>query len=141
MISLYNEGLDYFYQAFYNKALKKFEDVQRLNNNYPELNYYAGLCRAKIAAGEDKESFMQKNFFRIMAVILFIGGLYIFYRWQKTKRENLAQLIFLEIKLLCAEVNIQFAPQLVKPIQNNELKYQHDADSDDEHKHVKGKIK
>ena len=26
---LYNEGLDFFYEAFYNKALKKFEEVQK----------------------------------------------------------------------------------------------------------------
>jgi len=86
--ALYNEGLDFFYEAFYNKAMKKFEEVQKLNSNYPELNYYEMLCRNKIAAGEDKESFMQKNFFRIMAFILFIGGVYIFYRWQKSKRET-----------------------------------------------------
>ena len=85
---LYNEGLDFFYDAFYNKALKKFEEVQKLNSNYPQLNYYEAQCRNKIAAGEDKESFMQKNFFRIMAFILFIGGVYIIYRWQKTKRET-----------------------------------------------------
>jgi len=86
--TLYNEGLDFFYEAFYNKALKRFEEVQKLNVNYPGLIYYETLCRNKIAAGEDKESFMQKNFFRIMAFILFIGGVYIFYRWQKNKRES-----------------------------------------------------
>jgi len=85
---LYNEGLVYFYDAFYNKALKKFEEVQKLNSNYPELNYYESLCQSKIDAGEDKETFMQKNFFRIMAFILFIGGVYIFYRWQRNKRET-----------------------------------------------------
>ena len=85
---LYNEGLDFLSDAFYNKALKKFEEVRTLNSNYPQLNYYETLCRNKIAAGEDKESFMQKNFFRIMAFILFIGGIYIFYRWQKNKTET-----------------------------------------------------
>ncbi len=86
--SLYNEGLNLFYDAFYNKSLKRFEEVQKLNSNYPQLNYYQTLCRNKITAGEDKETFMQKNFFRIMAFILFIGGVYIFYRWQKNKRET-----------------------------------------------------
>ncbi|MFI5129786.1 MAG: S1C family serine protease [Chitinophagales bacterium] len=86
--ALYNEGLNFFYEAFYNKALKRFDDVKKLNSNYPQLDYYETLCRNKIVAGEDKESFMQKNFFRIMAFILFIGGVYIFYRWQKGKRET-----------------------------------------------------
>jgi hypothetical protein len=85
---LYNEGLTFFYEAFYNKALRKFEEVEKLNSNYPRLNYYEALCHDKIDAGEDKESFMQKNFFRIMALILFTGGIYIFYRWQKKKRET-----------------------------------------------------
>jgi S1-C subfamily serine protease len=86
--ALYNEGLGFFYTAFYNKALKKFEEVEKLNGNYPELNYYEDLCSDKILAGQDKETFMQKNFFRIMAFILFIGGIYIIYRWQKIKRET-----------------------------------------------------
>jgi hypothetical protein len=85
---LYNEGLDFFYRAFYNKALKKFEEAQKLNANYPQLNYYETLCRHKIDAGEDRETFMQRNFFRIMAFILFTGGIFIFYRWQKVKRET-----------------------------------------------------
>lgn len=86
--TLYNQGLGYFYKAFYNKALKRFEEVQKLNNNYPQLNYYQSLCRSKMAAGEDQESFMQKNFFRIMALILIVGGVYVIYRWQKIKRET-----------------------------------------------------
>jgi S1-C subfamily serine protease len=86
--SLYNQGLDYFYDAYYNKALKKFEEVKKLNSNYPELNYYQAICHSKINAGEDQESFMQKNFFRIMALIIVIGGSYIIYRWQKAKRET-----------------------------------------------------
>jgi S1-C subfamily serine protease len=85
---LYNQGLGFFYSGFYNKALKKFEEVQKLNSNYPRLNYYQTLCGNKIDAGEDRESFMQKNFFRIMALILIVGGIYVFYRWQKIKRET-----------------------------------------------------
>jgi S1-C subfamily serine protease len=85
---LYNQGLKFYYSAFYNKALKKFDEVEKLNNNYPQLYYYKALCRNKIAVGEDQESFMQKNFFRIMALILIVGGVYIFYRWQKIKRET-----------------------------------------------------
>ncbi len=84
----YNEGLNYFYDEFYNKALKKFKEVQKINSNYPQLNYYETLSRNKVTAGEDKESFMQKNFFRVMALILIVGGIYIFYRWQKIKRET-----------------------------------------------------
>ncbi|MEI9807385.1 MAG: hypothetical protein WDO16_05595 [Bacteroidota bacterium] len=39
----------------------------------------------KVEAGEDKSSFMQKNFFRIISFILIIGGIYIYYRWKRGK--------------------------------------------------------
>ncbi len=32
---IYNDGLNFFYQSFYNKALKRFEEVQKINSNYP----------------------------------------------------------------------------------------------------------
>lgn len=82
---LYNQALDLYYRAYYNKALKKFEDVRKMNSNYPGLNYYMTFCMKKIDAGEDKSSFMQKNFFRIFSLILIIGGIYIYYRWKTGK--------------------------------------------------------
>ena len=49
---------------------------------------------------------MQKNFFRIMAFILFMGGIYVFYRWQKKKRETYHQrLIFFKLKFLFHKVD------------------------------------
>lgn len=84
----YNEALRLYFQAYYNKALKRFEDVQKLNVNYPRLNYYMTLCSQKIAAGEDRGSFLQKNFFRIISFLLVFGGIYIYYRWKKGKGEG-----------------------------------------------------
>jgi serine protease Do len=82
---IYNEGLEFFYNAFYTKALKKFEKVNKINGNYPQLNYYSTLCSQKIEAGEDRESFIQRNFFRIIMLILIIAGIYVYYRWQSSK--------------------------------------------------------
>ncbi len=84
---IYNDGLNFFYQSFYNKALKRFEEVQKINSNYPSLNYYMVRCKQKIKAGEDKGSFIQRNFFRIISFILVMGGIYIYYRWKKGKGE------------------------------------------------------
>jgi serine protease Do len=81
----YNQALDLFYKTYYNKALKKLEDVKKINSNYPRLNYYMSLSTKKIDAGEDKNSFMQKNFLRIISFILIIGGIYIYYRWKTGK--------------------------------------------------------
>lgn len=80
---LYNEGLRYFYQSYYKKALKRFEDVKKLNSNYPRLNYYTTLCTQRIEAGEDRSSFLQKNFFRVISIILVIGGIYLYYGWKR----------------------------------------------------------
>ena len=84
---LYNEGLNFFYQSFYNKALVRFKEVRKININYPNLNYYMVRCKQKIDAGEDKGSFIRKNFFRIISLILVIGGVYIYYRWKRGKGE------------------------------------------------------
>jgi hypothetical protein len=84
---IYNDGLNFFYQSFYNKALKRFEEVQKINSNYPSLNYFMVRCKQKIIAGEDKGSFIQRNFFRIISFILVIGGIYIYYRWKRGKGE------------------------------------------------------
>lgn len=81
----YNEALDLYYKEYYNKALKRFEDVRKMNSNYPGLSYYTTLCTKKIEAGEDKSSFMQKNFLRVISFILVIGGIYIYYRWKTGK--------------------------------------------------------
>lgn len=80
---LYNEGLRFFYQSFYNKALKRFEDVRKINSNYPGLNHYVRLCTQRMEAGEDRASFLQKNFFRVISVILIFGGIYVYYRWKR----------------------------------------------------------
>lgn len=81
----YNEGLDLFHKEFYGKALKKFEIVERLNKNYPQLTYYMKTSLKQIESGGDRGSFTQKNIFRIIALVLIILGLLVFYRWQQKK--------------------------------------------------------
>lgn len=82
---VFQQGLDLFYKRYYFKALRKFRTVKELNPDYPQLNYYIKTCDAKIDAGEDRESFVQKVIFRILALLLIIGGIFIFYRWQREK--------------------------------------------------------
>jgi S1-C subfamily serine protease len=84
--TLYNTGLSYFYDGFYKKAKRKFEQVKKLNANYPHLNHYLTQSENKIEAGEDKESNAQANFFRVMGLIAIVGIVYIIFRWRKRKR-------------------------------------------------------
>lgn len=81
----YQVGLNHFFKGYYGKALQEFRTVKRLNQSYPLLSYYMTVSDKKISDGEDRESFMQKSVFRVIAVALIIGGLLIFYGWQKKK--------------------------------------------------------
>jgi S1-C subfamily serine protease len=87
---LYNEGLRFFYQSYYSRALRRFKEVEKLNSNYPGLNYFMTLCRQKTEAGQDKETFIQRNFFGIISLILAIAGLYIYYKRRKKNKNRLA---------------------------------------------------
>jgi len=81
----FNRGLDYFFRGFYNKALRRFEVVKKLNEHYPELGYYLQECHKRIDAGQDKEAISRKNMFRMLALLLIAGGVIVFYRWKSKK--------------------------------------------------------
>lgn len=82
---VYNEALRYYYQSYYGKALDRFQDVKKINGNYPRLNYYLRLCAEKLNAGEDKESFLQKNIVAIMLVILLLGFGFLYSKWRRSR--------------------------------------------------------
>ncbi len=71
---IYNSGLDLFYAGYFNKALRKFESVQQLNKNYPQLTSLMQEASRNISLGEDNEAFTQKSGFRVLALVLVIGG-------------------------------------------------------------------
>ena len=78
----YNEGLDFFYKEYYSKALGQFQATKKLNKNYPQLTYYINICNAEIKEGNDKESFTQKTSVKVMALVLLVLGLLVFFRWK-----------------------------------------------------------
>jgi serine protease Do len=81
----YRKGLSYFFTGYYAKAVQEFQKVRKLNANYPQLSYYISTSDKKIVAGEDRGSFLQKSVFRVIAIVLIVGGLIIFYGWQRNK--------------------------------------------------------
>jgi S1-C subfamily serine protease len=81
----YNEALRFFYKDYFSKALNRFKDVKEINSNYPRLNYYIRLCEQKIDAGQDKETFLQKNILVIMLAILLLGASFLYYKWKKSR--------------------------------------------------------
>jgi serine protease Do len=81
--TIYNSALDLFYTGYYNKALKKFETVVKLNASYPELYFLMQECSRKIASGQDQEAFTKKSVFRIIAMVVILVGLALaFKRWR-----------------------------------------------------------
>lgn len=84
----YNEALGYYFRNYYSRAGRIFQDVERLNNNYPELNYYQTVCEARARAGEDREPFFEKDYFPIMAAIVVFGLGMIIYRWRLSRRRG-----------------------------------------------------
>jgi serine protease Do len=83
----YRDGLNYFYKEYYARALSKFKTVRKLNDSYPQLQYYIDNSDKMINSGNDKESFYQKSVFRIIALCLIVGGILTFYRWRWTERK------------------------------------------------------
>jgi S1-C subfamily serine protease len=81
----FNKGLAFFYTGYYTKALKRFAGVKKINKDYPLLDYYIETATSKITVGSDKDSIKRQYIFRVMAMVLVVGGLLIFYRW-KTKK-------------------------------------------------------
>ena len=85
----FNKGLSFFYNGYYTKALKRFAGVKKINNDYPMLNYYIESATNKITAGKDEDAINRKFIFRALAIVLIIGGILIFYRWQRKKTNSL----------------------------------------------------
>jgi len=86
---VFNKGLDYFYKGYYIKARSRFETVSKLTDNYPQLSYYLEASGKRLDAGEDRDAALQKIIFRIMAIAIVLGGVFIYYRWQRNKRVDI----------------------------------------------------
>ncbi len=84
----FNNGLNFFYTGYYTKALKWFAGVKKVNKDFPLVNYYIEKATNKIMQGEDKDSIKKKFVFRVFAVLLILGGLYIYYRWRRKDRRR-----------------------------------------------------
>ena len=79
----FNQGLDFFYQQFYRKALDKFERVKRLNIGYPQVEFYINQCKNKITHDTGKDSPPRKYVLWIMIVIAVLLGGYLLMRWPR----------------------------------------------------------
>jgi serine protease Do len=80
---IFNQGLDFFYQQLYRKALDKFENVKRLNKGFPQVSFYISQCHIKMISGSGKDSPPRKYVFWIMIIIAVLLGGYLLMRWPR----------------------------------------------------------
>jgi serine protease Do len=80
----WHEALELYNKGYYVKALRKFKGVKKLNENYPQLSYYINFSEKKIDNGEDRESFMQNFVFRVIALLIVVGGVFLFIMWKRS---------------------------------------------------------
>ena len=84
---LFNEGLSMYYKEYYRNALRKFESVQELNKDYPQLYLFISNSKKSIDAGTDKQSFLFKAILLFAIAIIMVVCAYFFYpQWIKKLR-------------------------------------------------------
>lgn len=84
----YNEGLHFFFNRYYRKALSNFNLVSKLNKSYPHLDQYIRVSTEKKKAGEDRDLFDHDTVFRIMAILIVAGGLYFVFKRRRKRFSN-----------------------------------------------------
>jgi S1-C subfamily serine protease len=77
---LFSEGLNCFDNHYYKKALNNFEEVKKLNANYPTLENYIVDCKNRIDNKEDVESKNVKNILIGVGIFFLLLILFIFFR-------------------------------------------------------------
>lgn len=81
----WQKGLAQYYHSYYGKALGEFKAVQRLNAGYPELEEYMAASNSRIVDGGDPDPLRKKSVFRILAILLVVGGIFVFYNAQRRR--------------------------------------------------------
>ncbi len=84
--TVFNEGLEFYFQEYFRKALRKFEEIKRMNEDYPQLDFYIAACKSKMARGADKQSPAYKLVLWAILGIALIGGFYISFRFRRRRR-------------------------------------------------------
>lgn len=81
---LFAEALDCFGKHYYRKALHGFEEVKKLNADYPTAQNYIVICKSRIDKGEDEESKNVK--YVLLGVGLFLLALILYISFVKKRK-------------------------------------------------------
>jgi len=80
---LFAEGLNCFDKYYYKEALHNFEEIKKLNPNYPTLEIYIADCKTHIANKEDAGSDNLKYILTAIGTVLFLVIVLFFFRKKK----------------------------------------------------------
>jgi S1-C subfamily serine protease len=80
---LFGEAVVFYDRAYYSDALKKFKQVNELNNHFPGLAYYIKDSEKRLQQKEDKNSSMIRMDLLVFAVFL-LGAIVLFRYFRKT---------------------------------------------------------
>ncbi|PWT77840.1 MAG: hypothetical protein C5B59_03000 [Bacteroidetes bacterium] len=75
--SLFAKGLQAYEKENYREALKRFDEVKKLNQNYPGLNTYIDNCTASMQRSKTKESAIV--WYDLLGFIAIAGALVLLY--------------------------------------------------------------
>jgi serine protease Do len=69
---VFADAVQFYETKYYRKALNKFEDVKKLNSNYPGLDILIDSCSSRIKRGEDRGGFLLRNDLIVSSIMLLI---------------------------------------------------------------------
>ncbi len=79
---LFKEGLRLFKKKMYESALDRFFDVMNLEKDHPEVDYYIGLCYAKMGHHDKAVIYLEKSlkkdlgYYRTLQLYMLLGYIY-----------------------------------------------------------------
>ncbi|HXB95480.1 MAG TPA: serine protease [Puia sp.] len=80
---LFARALSFYDQQHYAAALKKFEDIQRLNSHYPGVYTYIAECRKYIKEGKDKQNGAVERVIILTGLLLLLGAGIVVFRLKR----------------------------------------------------------
>ena len=76
----YQQGLDFYWQGYFSKALTKFEEVKRLYAKHSEIDVLIAECQKNITAGTDKrywaDYYLQIAAFAAVTILLLSAAMF-----------------------------------------------------------------
>jgi serine protease Do len=86
---LFAQALEFYGRQHFATALKKFEEVQRLNSHYPGIYAYIAECREDVKKGIGRQAGAVEHVLLVASLLLLLGGALVWFRiYRSASRDN-----------------------------------------------------